>query len=146
VDRLVEKIRQMLRGSDGIPDVKLLPAYDVIRVVKKNGHGVGRFFRDVLDGKISPAVKHPRRGLSGFAFIKEEASAYLEGLRVGRRAELSRLFDYKMRARALGVMRERNLRMNKPGGLDRSHLSELIGIDVNDLAQVAREVFSRAIP
>jgi hypothetical protein len=145
-ERLIGEVGRMLREGESIPSGELLPIHDVTRLVDKKGYSYGRFVRDMLDGKLAPAVKLRRRGLSGFAFPKRNVYEYFRRLSISLGANRGRRFNYKLRARALEVMRERNLRMNNSSAEKRDNISESIGLSVWDIARTAKEVLSRASP
>lgn len=142
----------------------LMAAGAAIHQMKIRGFSAGRFVRAILEGEITPQAVLPRyRGLSSFAFTKD---CVLKFVRMRASAKSRCVKGFREAGKSLARMKEQNDRMftsykketHVPSdgglidlagyvrGLDRSKVSVLLGADIKDLARVAKEVFSRAIP
>lgn len=141
-DDLVKKVRLKLRHDGREPKGKLLPATDVLLLIGRGGHRIGRFVRDILDGKIEPVSERRCPGFIGFSFLAEEVREYVSGLGVSEEAQRRQPRVWRLRARALGAMRSRDMRISSRHTLSGA-CARPMSIEASDLARVARQVLSR---
>lgn len=122
---------------------ELVGSTEVITRLRRMGVGVGRFTRDVLDGDPAPAGTRKLPGLAGFLFQKEDVSSYLSRLGTGEERQ-SRPTKYKLLARALAALLEKEARVSRRGVRGREAVSDEYDIDAEGLARSAKETFSKA--
>jgi hypothetical protein len=117
---------------------------EVLSLLRKHDIGVGRFIRDILDGKLAPLSKCRSRGLHMFTFDKQEIAEYVFALtRVKGGANEYSLLTFRQLARALGRMKERNDNVHLRGVSNEKGPCDCNCVTVSDLARVATWLFSK---
>jgi len=118
---------------------------EVLSLLKKYKISVGRFVRDVVDGKPAPQCKSRGRGLAMFAFSKKEIAEYVLA-KTGEKISVNENSTptFRQLARTLEKMKERNDSVYQRGISRRDETDDSIWANVSDLARIALLVFSRA--
>lgn len=117
---------------------------DVLSLLRRNKISVGRFVRNVVDGKPVPRLKSEGNGLTRFAFSKKEIDEYISAqtaVKIG--AEETSTPNFRQLARTLEKLMERNKGAYLRGLSCQDKIADCNWVSVKDLANIAISVFSR---
>lgn len=142
--RLLEAVRSQVMAETEGDQRRLIFGERTLTLLRKHKISVGRFVRDVLNGKLTPRFEGMAGGLNAFAFGKKEIVEYVfsktgEVIIANEKSPPT----FRQLARTLEKMRERNNNAY-PRGLSRpDETGDLIWASGSDLARVARWVFRK---
>lgn len=142
--RLLERIVTRIVLAMGLGPRERILGGEVLRLLGRDKIGVGRFIRDVLAGSPTPRFTLEGGGLIQFGFSRREINEYINAkARVPTSTEAKRTLNFRVLARSLENMMERNER-SCPRGLSRQEEADGWNwVGVNALARIAMSIFSK---
>jgi hypothetical protein len=143
-EKLLEAVGAKVLDKTGSNQRERLFWREVLSLLRKHDISVGRFVRDVLDGKLAPLSKCRSRGLTMFTFDKQEFTDYVFAItRVKSNASEYSVLVFRQLARTLGRVKERNDRVHLRGVSNEKEPRDWSYVTINDLLCVATWLFGK---